>query len=73
MSKTDEIIFTVSEAPEGGYTARALGYSIFTEGDTIDEVKRNIKDAIDCHFDETMVKPKMAYIHYVRNEILSLV
>jgi hypothetical protein len=30
----DEIIFLVEEAPEGGYTARALGYSIFTEADT---------------------------------------
>lgn len=65
MSKTDEIIFTVSEAPEGGYTVRALGYSIFTEGDTIDEVKRNIKDVIDCHFDETMVKPKTPHIRYL--------
>jgi len=46
-----EIIFLVEEDVEGGYTARALGYSIFTQGDTIDELKENIKDAIKCHFE----------------------
>ncbi len=46
----NEIIFLIEEAPEGGYTARALGESIFTEGDTLEEIKRNIKDAVDCHF-----------------------
>lgn len=55
---TAEIVFTVTEDPEGGYTARALGYSIFTEGETLEEVKHNIIDAVNCHFDETMEKPK---------------
>lgn len=67
-----EIIFTVQEADEGGYIARALGHSIFTEGETMDEVKKNIMEAIECHFDETMDKPRLAYIHFVKNEILAL-
>lgn len=46
-----EIIFIVEEDPEGGYHASALGYSIFTEGDTLEALKTNIKDAIKCHFD----------------------
>lgn len=48
----NEIIFLVEEALEGGYTARALGESIFTEGETLEETKKNIKDAVNCHFDE---------------------
>ncbi len=49
---TTEIIFTVSEAPEGGYEARALGYSIFTFGATIEELKSMVQDAVRCHFDD---------------------
>ena len=47
-----EIIFLVEESPEGGYIAKAIGHSIFTEGDNMDDLKANIKDAINCHFDE---------------------
>jgi len=46
-----EIIFSVQESPEGGYEARALGFSIFTQADTLDELKTNIRDAVSCHFD----------------------
>lgn len=48
-----EFIFIVEEAPEGGYTARALGASIFTEADTLDELRNAIRDAVHCHFEET--------------------
>ncbi len=47
-----ELIFMVEEAPEGGYTARALGASIFTEGETWDELKKNIQEAVACHFEK---------------------
>jgi hypothetical protein len=53
-----EIIFLVEEAPEGGYTARALGYSIFTEAETWAELKTNVQEAVACHFDEGE-KPRM--------------
>jgi predicted RNase H-like HicB family nuclease len=45
-----EITFLVQEAEEGGYTARALGKSIFTEGNTMLKLKSNIKKAILCYF-----------------------
>ena len=48
----NEIIFVVEEAPEGGYTARALGVSIVTEADTLDELHVRVRDAVRCHFDE---------------------
>lgn len=47
-----ELILLVEEAPEGGYTARAPGRSIFTEADTLDALRFNIREVVDCHFDE---------------------
>jgi predicted RNase H-like HicB family nuclease len=66
-----EIIFLVEEAPEGGYFAKSMGYSIFTEGETIDEVKENIKDAVKCHFDEDEM-PKLVRMHFVRDVVFAL-
>lgn len=50
-----EIIFIVETSEEGGYTAKALGQSIFTEGETLDELKKNVKDAVKCHFEPTQI------------------
>ena len=47
-----QVIFEVQEAPEGGYTASAIGYSIFTEADTIEELREMARDAVRTHFDE---------------------
>ena len=57
-----EIIFLVEEAPEGGYTARALGESIFTEADDLEGLERNVRDAVRCHFDEGE-RPRMVRFH----------
>ncbi len=59
-----EITFLVQEAEEGGYTARALGKSIFTEGDTMIELKSNIKEAILCYFGDTDI-PQLTHLHFV--------
>lgn len=64
-----EIIFLVEEAPEGGYMARALGHSIFTEGDSLPELHALIKDAVRCHFDEKE-RPKILRLHHVREEVI---
>jgi len=48
----NELFFLVEEALEGGYTARAIGESIFTEGDNLEDLKSNIREAVQCHFDE---------------------
>jgi hypothetical protein len=45
-----EIIFAVAESPEGGYEARALGHPIFTQADTLEELKTMLRDAVACHF-----------------------
>jgi predicted RNase H-like HicB family nuclease len=49
----NEIIFVVEEAPEGGYIARALGESVFTEADTLEELREAVRDAVRCHFEES--------------------
>lgn len=64
-----EIIFVVEDAPEGGYTARALGVSVFTEADTWDELKMAVQDAVRCHFDEGE-RPKVIRLHLVHDEVL---
>ncbi len=50
----EEIIFLIEDDPEGGYNAQALGYSIFTEGETVEELKENIMDALLCYFDDIL-------------------
>ncbi len=65
-----EIVFVVDEAPEGGFTARAIGESIFTEGDTLDQLRANVRSAVECHFDEGQA-PKVIRLHIVRDEILA--
>lgn len=54
----NEIIFVVEEAPEGGYTARALGADIFTGGETLEELQEMVRDAVRCHFEENE-RPKV--------------
>lgn len=66
-----ELIFMVEEAPEGGYTAHALGYSIFTEAETVEQLRAEVLDAVRCHFDEAE-RPRVARLHFVRDEVLSV-
>ncbi|HKN75375.1 MAG TPA: hypothetical protein VJW94_09370 [Candidatus Acidoferrum sp.] len=64
-----EIIFSVQESPEGGYEARALGFSIFTQADSLDELKTMVRDAVSCHFD-TSSKPSVIRLHMVKDEVI---
>ncbi len=65
-----EIVFVVEHAPEGGFTARALGESIFTEADTEAQLRVAVQDAVHCHFDEGK-SPKVIRLHFVRDELLA--
>ena len=67
--KPNEVIFLVAESPEGGYEAQALGYAIFTEADTFEELKDRIRDAVHCHFDEEE-RPAVIRLHLVREEVI---
>ena len=66
-----EIIFVVEEALEGGLTAKALGESIFTEAETMDELKINVKEAVECHFDPDK-KPRLIRLHMVKEELIAI-
>ena len=66
----EELIFVVQEAPEGGYTAHALGASIFTEADDIESLHAKVRDAVRCHFDEDK-RPKVIRLHFVREEVIA--
>ncbi len=65
-----EVIFVVEEAPEGGYAARALEASIFTEADSLAELREQVRDAVRCHFDEAE-RPRVIRLHLVREEVLA--
>ena len=66
----NEIIFVVEDAPEGGYMARAVGESIFTEAETHDELHNRVRDAVRCYFDEGNA-PRLIRLHFVRDEVIA--
>jgi hypothetical protein len=66
-----EIVFLVEEAPEGGFTAKSLGYSIYTEADNWEKLKIAINDATSCHFDEAQ-KPKFVRLHFLKEEVIAI-
>ena len=66
----NEIIFVIEEAVEGGFTARALGESIFTEAETLDTLRQQVRDAVHCHFDDGKA-PKVIRLRFVRDEVLA--
>ncbi|MGB9180424.1 MAG: hypothetical protein WCB68_14425 [Pyrinomonadaceae bacterium] len=66
----DELIFLVEDAPEGGYIARALGVSIFTEAENLEDLREQVRDAVRCHFDDGQA-PRVIRLHFVREEVIA--
>jgi len=71
IKRMQEIIFSVDEAPEGGFVAKALGASIFTEADNLEDLHEKVRDAVRCHFKEGK-EPKVIRLHFVREEVLAV-
>lgn len=67
----NEVLFLVQESSEGGFEAKAAGYSIFTQAETLEELKSNVVDAVRCHFEEDK-QPRVICLHMIREEILTL-
>jgi hypothetical protein len=65
-----EIIFVIEDAPEGGYVAKAVGESIFTQAESLELLQERVRDAVRCHFDEGKA-PKMIRLHFVRDEVIA--
>ena len=68
----NEIIFVVEEAPEGGYVARALGPSIFAEADDLDTLQTELRDAVQCHFEDEAERPRIIRLHLVQDRLLAV-
>ena len=64
-----EIIFLVEEAPEGGFSAHAVGESIFTQAASAEELHARVRDGVRCHFEESAA-PKLIRLHFVRDEVI---
>jgi len=67
----NEIIFIIEEDSLSGYTARALGHSIFTEAEDFEDLKERIREAVKCHFVE-QDRPGVIRLHYVKDEVIAL-
>ena len=65
----EEIIFMVEESPEGEFIAKGLGVSIFTQADTIEALKVMVKDAVNCHFDDS--KRRIIRLHIVSEVVIA--
>ncbi len=65
-----EIIFIIEESLDGGYEARALETAIFTEAESLQEIKESIRDAVRCHFDEKDM-PRIIRLHFVKEEVIT--
>ena len=70
--KCMELIFEVRDAEEGGFWARALGHGIFTQGETWDELRTNILEVTSLHFEESVERPRLVQLHYVKDELIPL-
>jgi len=66
----NEIIFLVQESPEGGYEAKAVSDSIYTEADTLEELREMVREAVACHFEDEC-RPKLIRLHFVREEVVA--
>lgn len=71
MNPKTELLFVVEEAAEGGFVARGVGADIFTEAETLDELRTNVREAVECHF-ELEQQPRLVRLHFVRDEVLTV-
>lgn len=67
LRRNEGIVSRVEESPEGGYTARGIGISIYTQGDNLDELKATVLDAVRCHYEDE--KRRIIHLRIVREEV----
>ena len=68
--RMNEILFVVEEAPEGGFIAKAIGTSIVTEADSLEDLHTQVRDAVRCHFDADKI-PKIIRLHFIKDEVIA--
>ena len=70
-NRMKELIFEVMQEAYGGYTAEALGESIFTQGDSWDELKDNVREVVQAFYFDS-VTPTSIRLHLIRDEVLAV-
>jgi hypothetical protein len=71
MTSMSEIIFEVTQEGDGGYCAECLTESIFTQGDSWEELRANVKEAVTAFYCDRPA-PRSVRLHFVRDEMLAL-
>ena len=66
-----ELVFEVTQEDDGGYCAECLTENIFTQGDTWDDVRKNVQEAVRGFFFDQPQTPRSIRLHLVRDEILA--
>jgi hypothetical protein len=66
-----ELVFEVAQEADGGFTAEALGESIFTQADSWEELRANVREAVQA-FDFDSVAPASIRLHLIRDEVLAV-
>jgi len=68
--RISELVFEIMEEPEGGFSAECLTENIFTQGDTWEELRGNVLEAVALHFEDATVRPRLVQMHYVKDELI---
>ena len=66
-----ELVFEVVQESDGGYCAECLTENIFTQADTCEELRRNVREAVSGFFFDGQLPPSIR-LHLVRDEVLSI-
>ena len=65
-----EIVFSITQEEDGGFVAECLSYDIFTQGDTWEQLRQNVREAVSAYFFD-QPKPARVRLHLVRDELLA--
>jgi predicted RNase H-like HicB family nuclease len=68
----NELVFEVIQEADGGFCAECLTEAVVTEGDTWEELRKNVKEVVRAfYFDEPAKLPESIRLHLVRDEVLA--
>jgi hypothetical protein len=66
-----ELVFEVAQEADGGFTAEALGESIFTQADSWEELRAKVKEAVQAFYFDSAA-PASIRLHLIRDEVLAV-
>jgi predicted RNase H-like HicB family nuclease len=66
-----ELVFEVTQESDGGFCAECLTAGIFTQGNTWEELRENVRAAVRAFYFDAAT-PESIRLHLVRDEMLAL-